>query len=627
VTRRDRPPSVGRYLRSSLRLPLATLLLIAFFLYEDLGYVRDDAVIHPLEEVLTSGRVVRDDDDVLAVRYRHPVTAQVVTAHLHPLAVPAPEVGESVRVVAERADPLLVTLENDRPTLTYNLLVYVALALAGVLPLVLRHVNVWRVERLVAAAQPTFSMLGALSRPRFRRRRAELHLYALDAAVGALPVCTVPVLTTGQAPFGATFPVEVKGTPRPLGRVVARAGTAVLWPAGQARIRGSFGRPRRGPVSVGPLRATVGPPSPWPSAGARLGVLALPSVAALAAATLFAVVSATTMANAREARRLERSTVPAVGEVVDHESDDTVVVLRYGSEPGRVARAPADFASWYPKGVRFPIQVDPEDPTKARLAAEPYDATEPIAWAAIPLGVAVPLVAGRWRSWRRNAATAEAGPWWEASAQVLGYGEVTTTLGIKNSDGGLVCTARGLEYRGDEELIVVVAGQAEPGAPVALWERTGAPITVAAPAEAPQVSGEYPPGKDVLGATPGLAGPRDHKNLFPTSETPEEHREPEKCDVDIGWPMAETVSEPACPSCGGPMEVGYLEGYYLAWFRTRSKWRGTLRCAFGGLTIRPQDRLGEGLWPAHAPGRRCGACGTTVLGPTDPHLERRKTLT
>ncbi len=58
-----------------------------------------------------------------------------------------------------------------------------------------------------------------------------------------------------------------------------------------------------------------------------------PSAAFLAAATLFAVVSATTLANAGEARRLERSAVPAVGEVVDHESDDTVVVLRYGSEP------------------------------------------------------------------------------------------------------------------------------------------------------------------------------------------------------------------------------------------------------------------------------------------------------
>ncbi len=307
---------------------------------------------------------------------------------------------------------------------------------------------------------------------------------------------------------------------------------------------------------------------------------------------------------------------------MDHESDDTVVVLRYGSEPGRVARAPADFASWYPKGIRFPIQVDPEDPTKAMLAAEPYDATEPIAWAALPLGVAVPLVAGRWRSWRRNAATAEVGPWWEAAARILGYGEVTTTLGIKNSDGGLVCVvpARGLEYRGDEELIVVVAGQAEPGAPVALWERTGVPITVAAPVEAPQVSGEHPPGKDVLGPTPGLAGPRDDKNLFPTPETPEEHREPEKCDVEIGGPMAETVSEPLCPSCDGPMEVGYLEGYHLAWFRTRSKWCGMLRCVFGGLTIGPQHRLGKGLWPAHPPGRRCGACGTTVLGPTDPGL-------
>ncbi len=106
-----------------------------------------------------------------------------------------------------------------------------------------------------------------------------------------------------------------------------------------------------------------------------------------------------------------------------------------------MARAPADFASWYPKGVRFTIQVDPEDPTKARLAARPYDATEPIAWAAIPLGGAVPLVAGRWRSWRRNAATAEAGPWWEASAQVLCYGEVTTTLAWQPQRRRLKCRA------------------------------------------------------------------------------------------------------------------------------------------------------------------------------------------
>ncbi len=493
MRRRQRPPSVVRYLRSSLGLPLATFLLLAFFVQEDFRYLRDDAVVDPAEEVRATGRVVRDEDGLLAVRYRHPVTTQVVTAHLHPVAVPPPEVGASVRVVAERSDPLFVALEDDRPTLAYNLTVYLALALAGALPLVLRRLNVRRVERLVAAAEPAFSMLGTLSRPRFRRRRSELHLYALDAAAGAGPVCSVPVLSTGQAPFGVTFPVEVKGRPRPLGCVVARTTTAVLWPAGQARVRADHGRPVRGPVFVRPLRATVGPPGPWPSAGARLGVLGVRFAAVLVATVLFTVVAAITVAGAEAARRLERSGVATVGEVVDHEGDDTVVVLRYGDEPGAVTRAPADFASWYPRGIRFPIRVDPDDPTRARLDAEPYDATEPVVSAAVPLVVALYFFLARVQSLRGNAAAAEAGPWWEASAKVLGTGEATITLGITNGEDELVCAVRtpSLQHQGDQQLLVVAAGESEPGAPVALWERTGAPITVAGPAEAPEVRDGY----------------------------------------------------------------------------------------------------------------------------------------
>jgi hypothetical protein len=219
-------------------------------------------------------------------------------------------------------------------------------------------------------------------------------------------------------------------------------------------------------------------------------MLGVPLALVLAAGALVAAVTAVTVAHASDARRLERGGVAVVAEVVDHKGDDTVVVPRYHNGRDVVARAPSDFASEYRRGVRVPIHVDPEDPTRARLAAEPYDATEPITWAAIPLVFAVGFCISRWWSWRRNAATARAGPWWSVSTRRILDGELTTTLGIENHDGDVVCAVRVPNVepgRGAQDDRLVAAGDAEPGAPIALWDHAGHPIAVSGCARAPEV--------------------------------------------------------------------------------------------------------------------------------------------
>jgi hypothetical protein len=79
--------------------------------------------------------------------------------------------------------------------------------------------------------------------------------------------------------------------------------------------------------------------------------------------------------------------------------------------------------------------------------------------------------------------------------------------------------------------------------------------------------------------------------MFPTSETPE--REPEKCDVDIGWPMAETVSEPLCPSC--------VARWYFNW-PTRLVWAFLMMFTGGTVAAGPLALLFHRLDPPSAVG-------------------------
>jgi hypothetical protein len=203
------------------------------------------------------GAAVEDDGET-KVRYRHPVTEQDVVAPLwvwHERYRAEP--GDEVRVIVQNDDPLSVQVEGDRFPVTENLVVYGLWVIGASIPFVARRFSMWRTERLAASAEPTFAMTGALV-PSTPFARCHLQLFALDAPPAAEPLCSVRVLTTGHAPLlRRTFPVEVKGRPRPLGRVVAQTGGVVLWPAGRALgRRGGRGRP---------ACRTAAAATPWPA--------------------------------------------------------------------------------------------------------------------------------------------------------------------------------------------------------------------------------------------------------------------------------------------------------------------------------------------------------------------------
>lgn len=99
------------------------------------------------------------------------------------------------------------------------------------------------------------------------------------------------------------------------------------------------------------------------------------------------------MRAADDAGRFDRQAERRIGEVVRYVDDDTVVELRLLGDDGVVERAPrlvrvaAEVdANDYPKGTRYEVLADPNgDRATARLVAEPYDATEPIAWSCLVL--------------------------------------------------------------------------------------------------------------------------------------------------------------------------------------------------------------------------------------------------
>ncbi|MBW3615679.1 MAG: hypothetical protein KY439_10285 [Actinobacteria bacterium] len=483
MTRRERPPAVTRHCNSTLWLPLATVAFFGwFFVTEDVPAAKPER-LDAAEEVAVDGLVVATKPGgAVEFRYLHPATDQTVTTEVYVWDRDlVPERGGRVRLLARRDDPLAAVAEGDVMPLHTNLVVYGAWLVGALLPPLMRRFAIRRTERLVAAPVPSFSMVAAVAPRPGRRFRCDLHLYPLDATEGAPPLCSVPILVTGQARLGTqVFPVEVKGSPRPLGSVVARRGELLLWPAGRAGRRAEHPRPGGPPRPVQQLPAAsatgghAGPP----------GLVTIGREAALlvAALVLLAFVVAVTAATAAEERQAFSGAAVVLGEVVDHEGTDDVVVLRYGREgESRTTRAPADFASDYRKGIRYPARLHPTDPARARLVAEPYDPVEPVVWGALPAMILGVVLWSRWRNWRRNCRVAREGPWWQAWARA---GEADEEIVLTDDQGSVVsgAIARNPGPWLDRPAPVVVAGSAEPGTPIAVWLVDGASLAIVHPA-------------------------------------------------------------------------------------------------------------------------------------------------
>ncbi|HET6954135.1 MAG TPA: DUF3592 domain-containing protein [Acidimicrobiales bacterium] len=371
--------------------------------------------------------------DQIPVSYRNPVTGQEIEVAVHPAGAAllpggdAPDLRPGDRVDLEVApdDPDAVRLAGDRLPWFHPAAVLPFL----VVPLMfwlLRRWSLRRTVRLVRSDGTSFAMLGAIAPSRPFHRAPVLHLYPLDAPAGAPPTCAVRVLTTAGCPVaGPAFPVEVKGVPRPLGRVAARAGPGdgVLWPAARAALHGAWPRPAAvvDPVPPAPapeaaLPAWLGSGEPFPQRTGASSVLR-PALVAVAVTLVLGVgVTTVTLANAAAARRDVARRLEAVGEVVDRDGGAFTVDVRYTGTDGRERTATAGVATPgdYTVGRRYPLLVDPVDPRDVVLGRERYDRAFPIVIGWLPAAAAVLDAAARARVWRRSRRVARTGPWSQA---------------------------------------------------------------------------------------------------------------------------------------------------------------------------------------------------------------------
>jgi hypothetical protein len=490
VTREVRA-AVARYERRPLLWVAAAAVLFVALVVVDAStshaaQPHDDDVL--VDAVVTGTRANGD----LSVRYRHPVTRQTIEVDVDVRrAALRPPTGSTVQLIASSNDPGDVDVRGDRAATTdvvWELLPFVAL------PLLVYGRRRWhrrRVEQLIGDGGTSFAMLGALGPPRAGGTHPMLSLYALDAAAGSPALCAVPVLLTHGAPFDSVLAVDVKGSPRPSGRVVVRHRDSVLWPTGRAAGRAGIALPSRPapPTTASPTTASTTAMAlarPRWSSWAR--TWAVEWIAVATSIALVGLVATITLVHAADARELERTGDPIVVTVVGR--GDTVVNVRYRAADGSeiTTTTPVSLPGDYTVGRRYPARVDPRDPQRLRLLAEPFDAFTPIAWATTPLVAALVWLASRALRFRRVRRRAPRRDLRRFGGRVVRMGTRVADLEIGRFDEpGARCTVRvpnvelGRLFHGE----VLVGGDPAPGAALAVGAGDRS-LTVLGPARCPQ---------------------------------------------------------------------------------------------------------------------------------------------
>ena len=496
--------SLPRQLRAHRARPLPWLVagtgVAALLLVVGLHAAADDRawVDRALRVEAEVGAGYRGGGEIPVV-YRHPVTDQEIEVTVSPFSSGfGSDPGDARALDVDPDDPERVALAGDRvpwvevgyiaPWIVVPLLAYLG-----------RRWTVRRTLRFVGDDSTAFAMLGAIApRSPFRGRRPVLHLYALDAGPGAPSLCSVRVAATAGGPVaGPAFPVEVKGVPRPLGRVAARARAGaeggeggVLWPTGRAAPHGPWPRPDR-VVDVVPPTPVDRPPPPGGGGRAPLVVrwrgaaeaLVIPLGVFGATVALGAVVTAFTLTSAA-AYDVAVEWEDTVGEVVDRDPGAYTVAVEYEQDGARHrATVPVEFADDYTVGRRYPIEVDPDDPEHVRVTREVYDAAEPIVTGWLPAAVAGGVLVAHLRRWRRVRALDRTGPWWrtEAWSQPGGQGLV----GDRAEGYVRASLPRARPVRSSWPLAAVVAGCPEPGEVVMVVDEAGDRYPVVRPLGVP----------------------------------------------------------------------------------------------------------------------------------------------
>jgi hypothetical protein len=507
VTHADTPAAVRRYVRRPLWwLPLFLAGAVLMW-WADVTTAR--AADEAFDAGFTALAVVDRDYDGrgdVPLDYEHPLAG--TTRAEAPLASSdPPRAGARVAVEVDRDDPRDVVIAGDRYE-SGALGIYLIVAALPLAVFAVRRSGARRTARLIGEAGPSFSMFAKLTSGGRSRRTVRLNLFPLDGGPHQRALCSVPLLDADRLPVdGPGIPVEVKGSPRPFGRVVARLDDTILWPRGRASGRteratlpAAIGRPPRFTERDLPPGQLLGS---WPRrVGWGLGVLG-------AAAALLVTVTVVTWSHRGAARDLERHGARVVARVLDDDARALALDVEYqlpGEATVSTGRAPVDHPGDWDVGDRYPAVVDPAEPGRLRLLAEPYDAREPIVWAAIP-AVAVTALLARSAWWWRRRQRMRRGPWAEVDAWVVGSDEMVPKLEMIEvalahpSSTATCCTVRlPLPTRrwwpaGEPRIGLVAAGSLTPGGTVVVrhGDTVVFPVGAArAPRRAPRAFGSTP---------------------------------------------------------------------------------------------------------------------------------------
>lgn len=339
-----RPPiEVRRWRWRPLILAVPVTVLFVVLVVSDRGTAAELDRARQREGTVV-GEVVESGPGAQAVRWYDDVHDRVVQVESQGMPV-----GDVVAVVPDHDDPVASDLEHGMAGDPVQTLVYLVWFVPPWVWLISRWRTVRRSQRLIAAPVPTFALWATVVSRSWST--ALVRIDATDAGGVAEPLCHVQVIDAPDLGPGRT-PVEVKGNPRPAGRLVLRSDESIIWPTGRTRLRASFGRRWR-TASVGRQAVVVG--------------------AVVAAAALLVVVLEVVGVRDNEARRTRGRKVEAeVVAVVDEVEWHLVYELpdRSGVWAG-VVHYPWD-ALERRVGETVLLSVDPDDPMRPVTADGSY---------------------------------------------------------------------------------------------------------------------------------------------------------------------------------------------------------------------------------------------------------------
>lgn len=352
-------------------LPWIVVVTAALLVWE-VGDRRDQSRLLS-DSPIAWGTIVSIDHDQPQVTYTHGVVGDVVAdvdaANVH--------VGDEIVVAYDVDDPYRVEprARDVRRDLAPWIVAGGIVAVAG--SLAAMQWSARRQRSLAADDSTAFAMLGAIHHSKLSVV-PRLSLYPLDSVAGERPVCTLRLADIRvDGPADACFPLDVKGIPRPTGLVVTRVGDTVLWPRGRALVGARYQRPTR--VTAPEIReaGNVRTFLTWLAVCGACGLLVTATVAVVS--TRGARVTEKWVAEGRRA-------VATIVSRNERSVNVDVVVVDDSTRPAVLMAAPVDYPEDYDPGQRYPAVVG-DDGERVRLLAEPYDAVEPILWAAIPTAV------------------------------------------------------------------------------------------------------------------------------------------------------------------------------------------------------------------------------------------------